>query len=390
MDRISSGTYACDTITRPEEFLGMKAEWDALQAKAPDSYVSESFTWASLCWQYAPRAQGRALCCLTLRDGRQLAAVWPLTISRTAAWRVATPLVASSEYCPFLADPQADPDDVWRTLCKALKHAGVDALRLLNVRRDGVLGRCLARHLPTGAELYATPTLSIGSSDIQDWNAYRARMSAKTRQTLNKHRRRFSEAAAVVFEEVTDPAERVAVWRWMLEHKRRWAAKRAVKNKWLFSESFEHFVAAGLDALGPSGARRLFVLRADGAPAAAELASVDRVRSESFMCVHDEAFADFSPANLLHEDCIRWAGERGLGYDMRLGAGAHKDSWATYTSEAASYCIPLTMHGRLYARCLRLAVALPRRRMGARAAALSAMGGDLIVRILDQAPEIWN
>lgn len=357
MEQILSKAYACDTITKPDLFLDLEPEWDALRAELPDSRLSESFAWARLCWSYAPPRRAQELFCLAVRSAGRLVAVWPLVVHRQALWRVAEPLAASSEYCPFLVHPEADPDEVWSTVSTVLRQAGLDVLRLSNVRRDDVLGRCLARRLRPGAELYVTPTLWIDAADLENWDAYRARMSAKTRQTLNRRRRRFSRAAALVFEDLADPEERGAAWRWMLEHKRRWAKRLGLTTKWLFSDSFERFVAASLDVLGPSGARRLFVLKADGKLAAAELSSVDQVRCEAFMCAHDEAFAEFSPANLLHEDCIRWASEHGLAYDMRLGAGAHKASWATCKSEAASYCIPLRSSGKLLARCVRIASA---------------------------------
>jgi CelD/BcsL family acetyltransferase involved in cellulose biosynthesis len=161
---------------------------------------------------------------------------------------------------------------------------------------------------------------------------------------------------------VTDPTERLATWRWLLEHKRSWASRQGLQTKWLFSDGFDRFTAASLEALGPTGARRLFSLKADGVLAAAELASVDQVRSEAFMSAYDEAFHQFSPGNLLHEYCLRWASEHGLAYDMRLGDGAHKASWATCTSQTASYCIPLTPQGRLLAAGLRIASRWPARR----------------------------
>jgi CelD/BcsL family acetyltransferase involved in cellulose biosynthesis len=362
--RTPSAAYSCDAITEPQGLLDLEPEWDALWLQAPGSYVSDSFTWAWLCWNHAVEQGRRSLLGLAVREGGRLSAVWPLAVARQAAWRVAAPLTSSTEYCPFLAHPQADPDGVWEAIASTLQHLGVDALRLLNVPADGVLGRCLARRLAPGAELYVTPTMWIRKADLEDWHAYRAGRSAKTRQTLNKHLRRFSSAATIAFAEVSEPDERLATWRWMLEQKRSWASRQGLQTKWLFSDGFDRFTAASLEALRP-GARRLFVLKADGVLAAAELVSVDQVRAEAFISVYGEAFAQFSPGNLLHEYCLRWASEHGLAYDMRLGDGAHKASWATCTSQATSYCIPLTPRGRLLAAGLRIASRWPARRQAA-------------------------
>jgi CelD/BcsL family acetyltransferase involved in cellulose biosynthesis len=354
-DGTLGGVYDCDTITEPEAFFGLQPEWNALWAATPGSYVAESFAWARLCWSHPPKHRSRALSCLAVRAAGSLIAVWPLVTYRQAAWRVGTPLISATEYCPFLIHPQADPVAVWEAVSAALSRSAIDALRLLNVRRDGALGLCLARHSAPATELYTSELMSLDSTDLADWEAYRARWSAKTRQSLNRARRRFQAAASVVFEDVCEPVDRAAAWRWMLEQKREWARRRDLDNGWLFSDSFDRFIAAGLDTLGPIGARRLFVLKADGEFAAAELVSIDGTRMESFMSVYNEAFTEFSPANLLHEDCIRWAGTHGLAYDMRLGARRQKESWAARPSQAVSYAIPLSAHGALFTACLRLA-----------------------------------
>jgi CelD/BcsL family acetyltransferase involved in cellulose biosynthesis len=341
--------YTCSVVSDLAGMDALQPEWDALHEDSHDSYLGESFAWTRLCWSH--RYRKRELYCLTVRLYGRLVAVWPLEIVREVLWRVASPIRSSSEYCPFLIHPRVDAEAVWEAVRRTLAHSGVDALRLLNVRADSVLGRRLSRS--PGWELYRSPSMSIGREEMADWPAFRARLPPKLRQSLGRYRRRFSESADLAFEDLTDPAEREAAWKWMLAVKRRWAERRGVRNKWLFSDEYDRFMTASLAELG-AARRKIFVLKADGAIVAGELASVDGARVEAFISCFDEAFAQFSPGVLLHEDCIRWAGEHGLDYEMRIGGGHLKESWATRTTYVTSYAIPFTPQGRLFTACLQL------------------------------------
>jgi CelD/BcsL family acetyltransferase involved in cellulose biosynthesis len=353
--RTHTRAYDCSAVTDPADFLRLQPEWDALWAAAPDNYVSESFEWAQLCWSHAPTGPGRLLC-VTVRQGGRLAAVWPLKVSRIGPWRLATPLGASSEYCPFLVHPEADAEAVWLAIADMLvRERRVDAMRLVNVRQDTAPGQCLSRSQPSAAMLYTTATRFVPAADLADWKAFRARLSRKSRETLGYRRRRFCEAAEVVFREVMVPDERAAAWAWLLQKKRGWAKERGIDSPWLFSERFDRFTTAALDRVGPGGARRIFVLEADGAIVAATLVAVDRARVEGFITSYDEAFSTFSPGRLLAEDCLRWASEHGLGFDLRLGDDGYKLEWPGNAGLATTYVVPLTAAGHILTAGLRMA-----------------------------------
>jgi CelD/BcsL family acetyltransferase involved in cellulose biosynthesis len=360
--RMHARAYDCAAVTDPADFLRLQPEWDALWAAAPNSYVGESFEWAQLCWSLAPTGPGRLLC-VTVRQDRRLVAVWPLLVSRKGPLRLASPLAASSEYCPFLVHPEADAEAVWLAIAGLLaRERRVDALRLVNVRHDTAPGQCLSRSQPSAATLYETPTRFVSADELADWKAFRGRLSRKTRETLGYRRRRFCEAATVTFREATQPDERAAAWEWLLEKKRRWAKQRGIDSPWLFAKRFDRFTRAALDVLGARGARRMFILEADGAIAAAALVSVDQARVEGFILGYDEAFSAFSPGRLLSEDCLRWASERGLGFDLRLGDDMHKQEWPSNAALTTTYAVPLTAAGHVLIAGLRLVHTLRRNR----------------------------
>ena len=344
-----ASVYTCEVVTSMARLDELEAAWTALHAAAHGAYLSESFAWASIAWNVVAAGRGRTLLCVLVRRGPELVAAWPLVLSRQAIWRIATPLTSeTSEYCPFLIHPAADPNRVWSAIRGAL-GAGrdVDALRLPNVREDGPLGLLLS-DLPGAVRLYSQPAPVLRRSSFADWESFRGGLSKNQRRQLRRERQRLCEHGDVQFEEITDPAERQSVWRWMIARKRAWLADRGLRCDWMVSDSYARFVAATLDEFGAGGGRRIFALKVNGALVAAKLDSVDRVRVESFVATFDERFSRCSPGSLLREEGIRWAFERDLDYDHRLGAEPFKLGLATHVPEATTYALALTPGGKLF------------------------------------------
>jgi len=74
---------------------------------------------------------------------------------------------------------------------------------------------------------------------------------------------------------------------------------------------------------------RLFALKVDGRVIAANLVTVDGARVEALINVYDRAWRGYAPGQLVMEQCIAWAFERGLDFDLRIGDAAYKRSWAS-------------------------------------------------------------
>ena len=60
-------------------------------------------------------------------------------------------------------------------------------------------------------------------------------------------------------------------------------------------------------------------------------------RVESFIGVYDEAWAAYGPGQIVTEYGLRWAFERGLDFDFRIGAEHYKYEWATRTSTVTTF-----------------------------------------------------
>lgn len=348
---VTATPYQCTIVTDVAGFTALEAEWKALHEASPRAYLSDGFDWARLSWDFIGAKRGRRLFCAVLRHNSQLVAVLPLTVSRTGIWRMASPLTSeTSEYCPFLVHPAADLDGVWTTIWREFERRGdVDALLLHAVREDGPLGRCLSK-VAGSRRLSSLPAPFLRRAEFKDREDYFARLPHRVRVKQGVSWRRLHRLGQVEFQEVSDPAERQAVWAWMVSNKREWLVRRGLRNDWFTSESYARFVAATLDMFEESGCRRIFTLKLDGAVIAAELASIDRAHVEVFVMTFDETFSRCAPGNLLREKVVGWAIEQGLDYDWRLGGESYKKMWASHVAQATCYGLALTPRGKLFVR----------------------------------------
>jgi CelD/BcsL family acetyltransferase involved in cellulose biosynthesis len=216
------------------------------------------------------------------------------------------------------------------------------------VRDDSVLGSWL-QDCPVATWIKSTPTFLVRRSGFRDWESYRDQLPHKVQSNLRRNWKRIRQLGEVKFEELTDPAEVQAAWRWMVLHKREWVARKGLPSTYIPFDDYFRFIGATLDIDGHAGRRGIFALKLDGQLIAAELVDVDRRRVEMHVTVYDAALAQCAPGNLLRGEVLRWAFARGLDYDLRWGADAYKSEWANHTSDAATYVLALNMKGRTFA-----------------------------------------
>ncbi|MGD9886100.1 MAG: GNAT family N-acetyltransferase, partial [Reyranella sp.] len=115
---------------------------------------------------------------------------------------------------------------------------------------------------------------------------------------------------------------------WIFDHKRRWLGRRNLENEWLRRSDYREFLVELASSPLPLGRVSLFVLALDGVPVAAQLNSVEGTRVESLIATYDDRCSRFSVGNIVNEECLRWALERGLDFDFRLGDQSFKLVWA--------------------------------------------------------------
>jgi CelD/BcsL family acetyltransferase involved in cellulose biosynthesis len=81
----------------------------------------------------------------------------------------------------------------------------------------------------------------------------------------------------------------------------------------------------------------LFVLKFDAQIIAAVLARISKFTVESFIAAFDRAYRQYGPGQLLYEDILKWASERRLEFDFRMGEEVYKRDWTNQESKVITY-----------------------------------------------------
>lgn len=343
--------YQIEIVPHERGLSGLKSEWDALYAAQASPHLSDSFDWAWLSWNAVASGRGRRPYCVVVRRAGRAVAIWPLVITPGPLLNVASPMNSeTSEYCPCLLDPGEPPAALWTALRRELRtRRDADALRLPHVRRDTALHAAISG-VPEARATVVQPAPLVRAQDFPTSEDYQAWLAGDARASLRRRRRRLGETGRVDFQVITCPRERLDALDWVLARKSAWLQRRGLANERLLSRRNTAFLEATLDHEWSSGGRAVFALKLDGALIAAEVASVDGSRVESFTSSFDPAFERYSPGALLTQEVIRWALDRRLDYDFRAGAEPYKFKWSSHVTPVTSYLLPITFRGEHFVR----------------------------------------
>jgi CelD/BcsL family acetyltransferase involved in cellulose biosynthesis len=81
----------------------------------------------------------------------------------------------------------------------------------------------------------------------------------------------------------------------------------------------------------------LFVLKFDGRIISAVLGRISKFSAEAVIAAFDRSYGQYGPGHLLYEDILKWALERRLELDFRIGNEAYKKDWTNRESEVITY-----------------------------------------------------
>jgi CelD/BcsL family acetyltransferase involved in cellulose biosynthesis len=355
-------TYGCSFVREPFGSAELAQAWGALRERSQDAYLTDGFEWAQACWRTAGAQSGKRLLCPVVRRGGEVMSILPLMISNSGVCRSARPLACeTNEYCPALIDATADATAVYDALVSELAAQGeVDALMLPHVRDGSALADYL-RHAPGSVAINSMPAPFVERSAFASWEAYWDQRSSRVHANVRRNLRRLGDLGKLEFVELIEPGERHSAWRWMIEHKRDWLARKGEASPFIGCDRYFRFEDATLDVADPYGRRPMFALKLNGQLIAAEFSNLDRRRLEAFVVSYDEAFASYAPGNVLRREVLRWAFARGLDYDWRMGGQAYKLDWASDVRSVATHVLALNGRGRMLVSYFSLRQRLARR-----------------------------
>jgi CelD/BcsL family acetyltransferase involved in cellulose biosynthesis len=335
-------------VTDLDALRRLQRDWDELFARSTGHYLGQTFTWALISWETVCGPRGRRLYCLVARRDGKVGLIWPFVMYRRRLYSVAHPLGSeTSEYSTVLIEECVDAEQRIKNALKVLRATcECDRLELPNVRADSVLGSILSQS--RGLALYTVDAPWVSWAGIDSWDTYFRALSGTHRSGLRRKLRRLREVGELRCEVVTDPVHCEAILDWMLGQKRAWLEKSGLHNDWILTREYRAFLSASTAVFAPSGHRIIFTLKLDGRIIAAELSSVDESRVEWFMGAHDPEYGKYSPGQLLKEECLRWAFDRRLDYDFRIGNEPEKLIWSNRVDKATTYVFANSAWGATY------------------------------------------
>ena len=352
---MDTGQEHFEIVSDPQTLRSLQGEWEALSRRSQQSRFSQSFVWCWTSWETVEGPRARKLHCIVLRSGERLVLLWPFTIRRKKFLTLAEPLgCAYSEY----PDPLVEDGDERLGRVKAAWHF------LRSTCRCDLI---ILRHVPEGSLLHcvlqsgnakphsALTHLSVSFDDHESWQSYYRSTPANDRHDNERRRRRIEECARVAFE-VVEGSQCQPVIEWALKQKAMQLPQDDRARRWLQSNSYRDLLIGVSRRGGPEGRLVTFVLKIDDAVAATLIGRVDLHRVEAMTTTYDPAYRKFAPGKLLLGECLKWAANNKLEFDLRGGDFPYKRRWANREFMILDY-----KHGNsaFYAISIRLPSAVP-------------------------------
>src|SRR5262249_3748316 len=195
------------------------------------------------------------------------------------------------------------------------------------------------------SKVWSTPHVSWDG--YQDWESYSRFLKQDFRAELRRKRRRLSEHGNLSFELVQDRDHFAVVIDWIFRHKTDWFARTKETSVWRNTDIYKTFLVAVAQTKAIEQIK-VFTLKFNDEIIAARFGRISKLRVENVISTFDPAYGRYGPGQLLYEDILKWAFERRLNCDFRLGNEPHKRSWANSTSQAVTYHFVTSWRGAAF------------------------------------------
>jgi CelD/BcsL family acetyltransferase involved in cellulose biosynthesis len=198
--------------------------------------------------------------------------------------------------------------------------------------------------------------LYVSWHDYETWESYYRSLKKSDRSNNERRQRRLGERGRVTFK-VIEGAQCAPAIDWALANKVKQLAQTNRRGgHWLKTKAYRNLLVWAASRGSPRGRLVMFVLKLDDQLIATLLCRVDQIRIESLNTVYDAAYSQYGPGVILRGECLKWAFERQLDFDMRGWDLPHKRRWANRESSAINYEVA---NSTSYALCIRYPALMP-------------------------------
>lgn len=342
------------TLSRLEEALALRAEWEALYERSSRASGAQSYPFVTTAWELAERRQRGQVVLVVATVADELVCVAPFWLQKEGPILVAGTLGSGSreEYAePLLAKRP----DAALIAAKVLERATslADVLRLTNIPSSSPFVAAVDRSRQfVHRSTTQSPVVSLrGAASWEEWLASK---SSKFRRRNRYEWNRLAKAGELTTSYGATPSEARAIVDWVFDTKVGWLADRSISHSWLLDDHGRELFRTLSATPELSGCVSLVALQVDGRFVAASVGLRSRDRLEGLVTSYDPGFAAYTPGLVLVQAAVKDAYENRLDFDFRLTTDEYKMRWADRVDEHASLDIACSPRGLWYVTRLRL------------------------------------
>ncbi len=342
-------TEVATTLTEVE---ALGPHWVQLDVRATAPLFFQSFGWCRFLVQFHSQHQkpGRPFAprIITVWDGTQLQAVWPLQLRQSRGHALLVDLGDPvNQYGGAVLNRDADQAAVAQRLLVAARAIA---------NADGLLLR--KTHVVTAlAEALATVGIKAGDSETAPFIAMKGHssfevfyktLSSRIRRNVRQGREKFEAAGKVEHHICWGAAELTDALRLAMKLKQEWLDENGLTSAAFGDPTFLPMVEALARGAATGVELIAMVLSIDGQPASIHWGFVSNKRFYMFMNARNQAFDQYAPGKLHIDYALKDCFALGLEvYDLLAPTARYKLDWTKRVDEVQDYAVPFTWRGHL-------------------------------------------
>ncbi len=341
--------FTLSFVREPEEFAGLRPEWQALTARNFDNQlVFQSFSWLE-CWLASHDDPTSELAIVVGRLAGRAVLIAPLVVQQRLGLRhliwMGTPV---SQYGDIITAGETVSDAmIDEAMSFAIVMSEPDLIHLTKVRGDARIRTWLGT---VGAEAMAhneAPFLSFEPGTSFD--AYCAKFTAKARKNRRRLRRRLEELGPVsikVLEPGDEAAEMIAK---AIDFKRQWLTRRGIISTALRDHCFQQSLTRFAATSDPASRPFVSVMSCSGMPVSIQFGIIANNRLALHMIAYNPDY-EKSGVGVLHiESTLEHCITNGLGeMDFLSPNAAYKAGWSDDMMAVDDFAVARSLGARAY------------------------------------------
>lgn len=340
-----------ENVTDENAVRALRRDWEDLSERDSQYRFSQTFDWCCINWDIVERPLGRRLHCLVGRQGCRLVLIWPFVVYRRYGVSIARPLgCAHAEYTDPLVEDGAEANHRIELAWNFLRQTcPCDCFFLPWVLEESRLHRMMAKN---EAQINSKSIrLYVDWHGLEKWEDYYGKLSKTMRSQNERRRRRLNECGRVTFD-VLDGDSCAPAIDWHLRTKVEQLARTNRQAPFLESKAYRDCLVLGASRGGPNGRISVWSLKLSDQIIATTVIRVDKFHIEVLNSTYDAAFSKYAVSRILRLEILKWAFQRRLEFDMRLGEYSHKRLFANRETSVFKYEIANSVVGSLHLRLL--------------------------------------